>query len=244
MKILYLSVLGFLLTTNNLTGYEIVKSFNNNDKPDNIKSYLTMKFHKNGKARTSKFISWSKNNGEFQLMWFIEPRQYKGMSFLSINNNMTMWLPAYKKIRKVSPKNKKKSFMNSDLTYADFDVRDIDMYTYKKSSKFEVIDSVECYIVISTPKDLSKEIYSKHETWFSIKDLIPIKEISYDKNGEVFKEKIFSYSPKDGMDLVKTLTIRNIQKGTYTTLFIDSIKLNTELDENYFKENNLKRIPK
>ena len=46
------------------------------------------------------------------------------------------------------------------------------------------------------------------------------------------------------MDLVKTLTIRNIQKGTYTTLFIDSIKLNTELDENYFKEKNLKRIPK
>ena len=43
MKILYLSVLGFLLTTNNLTGYEIVKGFNNNDKPDNIKSYLTMK---------------------------------------------------------------------------------------------------------------------------------------------------------------------------------------------------------
>ena len=38
------------------------------------------------------------------------------------------------------------------------------MYTYKKSSKFGVIDSVECYIVISTPKDLSKEIYSKHET--------------------------------------------------------------------------------
>ena len=244
MKILYLSVLGFLLTTNNLTGYEIVKSFNNNDKPDNIKSYLTMKSHKNGKARTSKFISWSKNNGEFQLMWFIEPRQYKGMSFLSINNNMTMWLPAYKKIRKVSPKNKKKSFMNSDLTYADFDVRDIDMYTYKKSSKFEVIDSVECYIVTSTPKDMSKEIYSKHETWFSIKDLIPIKEISFDKNGEVFKEKMFSYSPKDGMDLVKTLTIRNIQKGTYTTLFIDSIKLNTELDKNYFKEKNLKRIPK
>ena len=87
-------------------------------------------------------------------------------------------------------------------------------------------------------------IYSKHETWFSVKDLIPIKEISFDKNGEVFKEKIFSYSSKDGMDLVKTLTIRNIQKGTYTTLFIDSIKLNTELDENYFKEKNLKRIPK
>ena len=59
-----------------------------------------------------------------------------------------------------------------------------------------------------------------------------------------FKEKIFSYSQKDGMDLVKTLTIRNIQKGTYTTLFIDSIKLNTELDKSYFKEINLKRIPK
>ena len=66
-----------------------------------------------------------------------------------------------------------------------------------------------------------------------MKDFVPIKEIS-DKNGSF--EKIFSYSQKDGMDLVKTLTIRNIQKGTYTTLFIDSIKINTELDKATLKK--------
>ena len=95
------------------------------------------------------------------------------MSFLNINNNMTIWYLLIKK-HKVSLE-QEKNFMSSDLTYADFDVRDI-MYSYRKSSKFGVIDSVECYIVISTPKDLSKEIYSKHETWFSVKTLYPSKK--------------------------------------------------------------------
>ena len=79
--------------------------------------------------------------------------------------------------------------MNSDLTYADFDVRDINMYTYKKSSKFGVIDSVECYIVISTPKDLSKEIYSKHETWFSVKDFVLSKKFHLIKMEKFLKRK-------------------------------------------------------
>ena len=245
MKILSLILItSFLLTSSNLTGYDIIKSLENKQKPDNIKSSLIMKSFKKGKTRTSKFISWTKNNGEFQLMWFVEPRQYKGMSFLNIDNNMTMWLPAYKKTRKVASQNKKKSFMNSDLSYGDFDIRDINMYTYEKFEKNQVYDSIECYIVISTPKNKEETNYSKHETWISKKGLNPIKEISFDKSGEAIKEKIFSYTTKDGMDILEALTVKNLQKDTYTKLYIDSIKLNTELNKNYFKETNLKRIPK
>ena len=84
MKILFLAIISSFFISTELTGYDIIKSIEDKDKPDNIKANLTMKSIKKGKTRTSKFISWSKNAGELQLMWFIEPRQYKGMSFLNI----------------------------------------------------------------------------------------------------------------------------------------------------------------
>ena len=227
-----------------LTGYEIIESLQNKKKPDNIKSVLTMTSIKKGKTNTSKFISWSKNSGEFQLMWFIGPKQFKGTSFLNVKGNMTMWLPSYKKIRKIGSKGKNKSFMNSDLSYADFDIRDIDMYTYKKNDEYELYDNQECYIIISFPKNIESSNYSKHKTWISKKDLKPLKEISFDQEGEPIKEKIFSYTKKDSLDIIQSLIVKNLQKNTYTTLNVEDIKLNTDLNIDYFKEINLKRIPK
>ena len=244
MKILFLVIISSFFISTELTGYDIIKSIEDKDKPENIKTNLTMKSIKKGKTRTSKFISWSKNAGELQLMWFIEPKQYKGMSFLNIDNNMTMWLPSYKKIRKVSSKNKNKSFMNSDLSYADFDVRNIDFYTYEKLEKNETYKNEECYIVISLPKNLESSIYSKHKTWISKNKLRPLKELSYNKKGKAVKEKIFSYETKEDLDIIKLLIVKNLEKETYTELYINDIKLNTDLDREYFKEINLKRIPK
>tara|TARA_B100000131_G_scaffold323248_1_gene380899 strand:+ start:1714 stop:2448 length:735 start_codon:yes stop_codon:yes gene_type:complete len=244
LKILFLVIISSFFISTELTGYDIIKSIEDKDKPDNIKANLTMKSIKKGKTRTSKFISWSKNAGELQLMWFIEPRQYKGMSFLNIDNNMTMWLPSYKKIRKVSSKNKNKSFMNSDLSYADFDIRDIDMYTYKKNDEYELYDNQECYIIISFPKNTESSNYSKHKTWISKNDLKPLKEISFDQEGRPIKEKIFSYTKKDSLDIIQSLIVKNLQKNSYTTLNVENIKLNTDLNIDYFKEINLKRIPK
>ena len=244
MRILYFILITSFSLINNLTGYEIIKSLNDKEKPDNIKSTLIMKSIKKGKTRTSKFISWSKNGGELQLMWFLEPRQYKGMSFLNIKNNMTMWLPSYKKIRKVSSQNKQKSFMNSDLSYEDFDIRNINMYNYEKSNKNQLYDSVECYVVTSIPKDIKEAIYSKYEIWISKDKLNPVKEISFDKAGKAIKEKVFLYKTKEGLDIIESLIVKNLEKGTHTELYIDDIKLNTDLTKDYFKEINLKRIPK
>ena len=244
MRILSLILITSFSLANNLTGYDIIKSLNDKEKPDNVKSTLIMKSIKKGKTRTSKFISWSKNSGELQLMWFLEPRQYKGMSFLNIKNNMTMWLPSYKKIRKVSSQNKQKSFMNSDLSYEDFDIRNINMYTYEKSDQNQLYDSVECYVVTSVPKDVKETIYLKYEIWISKDKLNPVKEISFDKTGKAIKEKVFSYRTKEGLDIIESLIVKNLEKGTHTELYIDDIKLNTDLTKDYFKEINLKRIPK
>ena len=46
-----------------------------------------------------------------QIIWFLEPRDIRGISFLKINHQdkndeMRMWLPAFKKVRRISAKKK------------------------------------------------------------------------------------------------------------------------------------------
>ena len=166
------------------------------------------------------------------------------MSFLNINNNMTMWVPRYKKIRKVSSQNKENSFMNSDLSFEDLDIRNIDEYKYIKSSKNEFYNEIECYVITSTPKEKKSSIYLMHKTWISKDVLKPLREISFDKDNNPFKEKIFSYTKINNLDVIESLIVKNLQTKTHTKLYIDDIELDTDLNEDYFKEINLKRIPK
>ena len=246
MKLLFI-ILYFSILMPSISGYDIMKQINQKDKPKDLKSTLTMDSEKeDGKKRTSVFKSWVKNSGEKQLIWFIEPHEYKGIAFLKIekdnDTDMRMWLPRYKKIRKISTANKNDSFMNSDLTFEDLYIRQIDDYSYT-IIKEEIYNDKLCYIVLSSIKNQQNSAYSKHETWISKDELLPMKEISYDRDGLKEKQKEFTYIKKDKKDIISSIKIKNLKKEHYTNLYINDIILDSGIDDNYFKEHRLKRIP-
>ena len=248
MKLILIIISFFSILLCDVSGYDIIEKINKKDRPKDIKSVLTMESIKsNGEKRTSVFKSWTKDNGEKQLIWFIEPFEYKGIAFLKIekgnNTNMKMWLPRYKKIRKISSADKNDSFMNSDLTFEDLYIRQIDHYTYTLTKEEKYNDKL-CYVVLSLIKNQKNSTYSQHETWISKNDLLPIKEISYDKNGIKDKEKEFTYIKKENKDMISSIKIKNLKEGHQTNLYIDDIILNSSIDDNYFREHRLKRIPK
>ena len=246
MKLLFI-ILYFSILMPSISGYDIMKQINQKDKPKDLKSTLTMDSEKeDGKKRTSVFKSWVKDSGEKQLIWFIEPHEYKGIAFLKIekdnDTDMRMWLPRYKKIRKISTANKNDSFMNSDLTFEDLYIRQIDDYSYT-IIKEEIYNDKLCYIVLSLIKNQQNSAYSKHETWISKDELLPMKEISYDRDGLKEKQKEFTYIKKDKKDIISSIKIKNLKKEHYTNLYINDIILDSGIDDNYFKEHRLKRIP-
>ena len=54
-----------------------------------------------GKSRISEMVSKSLNRNEKQMIWFLEPRDDRGVSFLKVEHEngedeMRMWLPAFK----------------------------------------------------------------------------------------------------------------------------------------------------
>ena len=189
----------------------------------------------------------SKDNGEKQIMWFLKPKEYKNMAFLKIQNadniNMTMWYPRYKKIRKIPSQNKDNSFMSSDLTYEDLYTRNIDDFKYNLLGE-EKLESQSCYIIESIPTDKIASNYSKHHTWISIQTLTPLQEISYDKEQNPDKKKIFFYTFQDGKEIINSIKIINLkEKNYFTNIYINDIILDSHINDDTFKENKLKRRP-
>ena len=205
---------------------------------------------KSGKKRNLVLINKSKDNSTKQMLWFLEPRDDYGIGFLKIEKKgeadfMSMWLPGFKKNRRIQSQNKSDSFMGSDLSYEDMTNRDLDEYTFKILSE-EVLckeDSDEfCYILSSKPKDKYSE-YSEHKTWVTKDTYLGVKEESYDKENKKLKYKEINYKKIDEYYIMNYLTVENIQKNTSTSLNIENIKINNGYTDDLFHQKNLKRVP-
>ena len=211
----------------------------------------TLKMHlinKKGHIRKSSLRSFTKNGGEKQIAWFLSPADDKGIGFLKIEHDnkddeMRIYLPAFKKVRRISSKKKSDSFMGSDLSYEDMSNRNIEDNNYKLLPN-ELINNEECYVLEITPKSNIKTEYSKHIAWIKIKDILPIKEKSYDKSGELLKEKQFHFSKIGNYHIADTMKVINIQKKHTTILTFNDVTINTNIQDKIFHEKNLKRILK
>ena len=67
----------------------------------------------------------------------MEPKDDRGIAFLKIEHDdkdaeMRMWLPAFKRVRRISAKKRGDSFMGSDLSYEDLSSRELEKNDYKR----------------------------------------------------------------------------------------------------------------
>ena len=232
-----------------LTGDELALQMENRKTPADFKVDLVMTLiNKKGKTRTSSLRSITKDDGAKQIIWFLSPADDKGVSFLKIehddkNDEMRMWLPAFKKIRRISATKRSDSFMGSDMSYEDMSTRQLDEFNFNILGN-EIYQDVSCHLLESTPKEHIRTEYSRHITWVDSTLFIPLKEESYDKSGILLKEKYFSYTVIKYYQILTEIRVTNIQKNHTTSLTFENIELDSSVEDNLFHERYLKRLPK
>ena len=245
-KISFMLLIGWVFA---LTGDELAQKMDDRKTPSDSKVDLIMTLkNKKGKTRSSSLRSITKDDGEKQIIWFLSPADDKGVAFLKIEHDdrddeMRMWLPAFKKIRRISTKKRSDSFMGSDMSYEDMSSRQLDEYTFNITAQ-EIYNSTSCYILESAPRDHIRTEYSQHITWVDTSLFLPLKEKSYDKSGELLKEKYFFYSHINGYDVLSEIKVRDVQKDHSTNLIFENIELDTGIEDKLFHEMYLKRLPK
>lgn len=207
--------------------------------------------NKKGQERIRKVLTYRKDYGDDSkmVMFFKEPADVKDTGFLSWNyddeskdDDQWLYLPALKKVRRISSSKKKDYFMGTDFTYDDMGDRNVDDYTYKHLGT-ETIDGIECYHIEMMPKDKSivkKTGYGRGEMWVRPDIWMGIRMTFFDKKLKFLKELTLSDIEQiDGIWTAQTMTMENEQKNHKTVFKFSNITYNNGLEDDIFSQRRL-----
>lgn len=237
-----------------LTGRDIMQKVSDQGdiKTEFGKSKMTL-INNKGKTREREVIRYQKSyNGKDgidtkALIFFEYPADIRGTGLLLWSYQATdkdddrwLYLPALKKIRRISGESKNEYFMGTDFTYDDMGDRNIDEDTHKLLGR-EKIDGVECYKVESVPVGKDDQ-YAKKITWVIPEKWVFQKVEFYDKNGKL--QKVLTASDVREVNGIWTpfvLFMDNLSKTHQTRIEIQEVKYNGELNDQIFTQTTLQR---
>ena len=185
-------------------------------------------------------------DGDKGLTVFDTPRDVKGTAFLSYSHSLVpdeqwIFLPALKRVKRISSSNKSGPFMGSEFAYEDISSFEIPKYNYKYL-RDETIDGIECFVSELRPQ-YKHSGYTKTHVWID-KEEYRVQRIDfYDRKDSLLKIQRFTDYKLylDQYWRAHTQTMENQQNGKSTTLYWDNFQFKTGLTEKDFEKNDLKR---
>lgn len=205
--------------------------------------------NRNGDERTRRMSTRAlevADDGDKTLVVFNEPRDVKGTAFLSFSHrtgddDQWLYLPALKRVKRITSSNKSGPFMGSEFAYEDISSQEVDKYTYKWL-RDEELDGVECFVVERIPLDKGSG-YTRQVTWIDKAEYRPWKIDFYDRKESLLKTLAYSsykqYGGKFWRADVMEMTSHQTLKGTRLE-WVD-YAFGVGLDERDFDKNSLKR---
>jgi outer membrane lipoprotein-sorting protein len=232
-------------------GNKIVKAVDSHEEGYiNLRSDVTMILEdKQGKTRQRFFKFYmleSEPFGDKRKFIFVRPRDIKGTAILIHSNvieddDQWIYLPAFKRVKRISSNNKSTPFMGSEFSYEDLSSQELEKYDNRYINSEEV-DGRECDVVERVPT-FPNSLYSKVVSFVDQEDNRFRKIIYYDKSGGKIKTQFLDdyklYS--DRYLLPNKLVMINHANGKKTTMLWKDIQLKTEIKNNHFTVSSLKR---
>jgi len=251
-----LTLLVLLFATQNLlaqqpfSGRDVMLKIENRDDGDDRRFILKMTLiNKRGKQRVREILSYSKDYGKDSksIMYFRKPADVKGSGFLSWeyddpakDDDRWLYLPALKKVRRISGSSKNDYFMGSDFTYDDMGGRSVDEDDHKLLRE-EKLEGNLCWVVESIPKN-KDYMYSKIVRWIRQDVLLAVKIEFYDKSGALMKTlSVSEIRKQDDIWTVFKMHMDNKQEKHQTILEFTKVAYNTGVKDNLFKVATLER---
>lgn len=241
-----MALLGNVTARENLSAEKIMEKVDNRTYPVDMTAIMTMNLiDKKGNVRTQVTKTYRMSD-EKQIMWFLEPANVKGSSFLRISyddrdDDMWLYLPAFGKVRRIASHAKSGNFMGSDFSYEDLGDRKLKDYKYTWI-KEEEINGKKCQVIESLPNEDVSTDYSKIVSWIWPDADFAIKEEFYDKKGNLKKIKTVDLQKMDKYWVPTLMTMENIKSKGKTEIDFNEINLDTGLEENIFKSDYMTRI--
>ena len=186
-------------------------------------------------------------DGDKSLFVFDQPRDVQGTALLThahVNTQDDQWLylPALKRVKRISASRRSGSFMGSEFSYEDMSSPEVEEYTYKYL-RDEPCGAFTCTVIEQFPLD-EESGYSRKVIWQDEGEFRTWKMELYDRRGAHLKTLTFSgyrqyldqYWRADEQTMVNHLT------GAGTVLKWADFRFRTNLDEDQFTQTALRRV--
>ena len=192
----------------------------------------------NGDQKQREMRIWQKGNQ--RLIKFTKPASDRGLSFLAMDHiNSYVYLPAYKKVRRIAAHVRNQTFMGTDFSYED-------MSTTYYSSEYNATITAQnptYWILELTPNAGSKTSYGMLHLHINKQNSV-VEQINYfDGNRELIKtEKRTNIKSFNNKYLTPTdVTLKNIKDNNTTSTHMFDIKYDQNISDELFHQRNLKR---
>jgi len=202
--------------------------------------------NKNGQSSERKLTTKTlevTDDGDKTLIVFQSPRDVKGTATLSFTHKagtdeQWLYLPAIKRVKRISSSNKSGPFMGSEFAYEDLSSFEIEKYTYKFLEENGDFLMVEQY-----PKD-PQSGYTKRVVTYNQAQRYRIEKINfYDRKGALLKTLSYKNYQIFKSKFWRALEFEmiNHQTGKATHLYFENYDFDTNLASEDFTQIALKR---
>ena len=233
-------------------GLEISKQVDaQNDGFGDSKSAMTMTLINRAGKKSARVIRAFNlevaGDGDKSMSVFDEPADVKGTASLTYSHatdadEQWLYLPALKRVKRISSKNKSGPFMGSEFAFEDISSQEVDKYTYKYLGEDE-IDGIKTHKIESYPA-YKHSGYTRLISWIDQQRLVGIKVEYYDRKNSLLKTlKISEYQQYlDKFWRAGRMEMQNEQSGKSTILTFSDYEFQSGMSDKDFSSKALKRI--
>jgi outer membrane lipoprotein-sorting protein len=187
------------------------------------------------------------DDGDKSIMIFDTPRDLNGTAILTFthksgNDDQWLYLPALKRVKRISSADKSGPFMGSEFAYEDLASQEVEKYQYNYLRDEEVRGQA-CFVVERIPVDPNSG-YSRQLTWVDKNEYRLLRVDYYDRKGDLLKTNTLSgyqqylqrHWRADEMEMV------NHQSGKNTLLKFHGYQFQSGLKDSDFSRGALSRM--
>jgi hypothetical protein len=210
------------------------------------KAQLTLTIQDKGGAKRERSLevkSKRTDGKSTSLVTLTAPAQVKGQAFLFAekegDDDVWMYLPAFKVTRRIEGKQKNGAFLGSHFTYSDLETRDLEDATYEKQPDDKIAKD-DVYVIAATPKPDANSDYTKIVTYIRKTDFVLLKSKFFGKGNKLkktlFVEKLDKTSA--GRTYASQTTLSTAEGG-FTTIAVTGLETDVEIPDSVFSREQL-----
>jgi len=187
-----------------------------------------------------------KDDGDKSLNRFLKPGDIKGTALLTYEHKVGaddqwLYLPALKRVKRISSRNKSGSFMGSVFSYEDLASFEVEKFTYKFIRETS-LKGVPCFVIERYPVDKNSG-YTRQIVYLR-KDNYQFKQIDYyDRKSDILKIAYYDdFKLHNGKYWRPTrIHMKNVQTRKETIVEFTDTKVGVGLKESSFSKRALKK---